>query len=81
MRKSCSIQQGKKYNCWSEQSPKNRMFRFFEEPPTNENLMAKPENDSPSENTHKIKQFSTKFNDLGVIITRKICFIQQGEKR
>ena len=29
MRKRCSIQQGEKNNCWSEQSPKNRLFLFF----------------------------------------------------
>ena len=31
--------------------------------------------------THKIKlKFSTKYDDLGVIIMRKRCSIQQGEK-
>ena len=30
---------------------------------------------------HKNKKFSTKFDDLGVIIMKKICSIQQGEKR
>ena len=29
----------------------------------------------------KNKKFSTKFDDLGVIIMKKICSIQQGEKR
>ena len=37
-------------------------------------LMTNPENDSP------YKKFSTKFDDLGVIIMRKRCSIRQGEK-
>ena len=38
---------------------------------------ANPENDSLQE----IKKFSTKFDDIGVIIMRKRYSIQQGEKR
>ena len=41
--------------------------------------MANPENYSPSEITYKIK-FSTKFDDLGVIIMRKRCSIQLGKR-
>ena len=29
MRKRCSIQQGEKDDCWSEQSPENRLYRLF----------------------------------------------------
>ena len=47
MRNRCSIQQGEKNYCLSEQSPKKSTVPFFEGPPTNENLMANPENDSP----------------------------------
>ena len=47
MRKRCSIQQGEKNNCSSEQSPKKFTVPFFGGPPTNEKLMANPENDSP----------------------------------
>ena len=47
----------------------------------NDKLMANPENDSPWEITHKINSSqSTKFDDLGVIIIRNRCSIQQGEK-
>ena len=49
--------------------------------PRNSGNRANPENDSPKEITHKIKKFSTKFDDLGVIIMRKRCSIQQAEKR
>ena len=48
---------GKNDNCRLEQRPKRFNVPSFEGPPTNENLMAKPENDSPYENTHKIKSF------------------------
>ena len=46
MRKRCSIQQGGKKTS-SEQSPKKFTVPFFWGPPTNEKLMANPENDSP----------------------------------
>ena len=69
-----------KNNCSSEQSPKKLTVPFFWGPPTNEKLMANPENDSPYKITHN-KKFSTEFDDLGVIIIRKRCSIQQGEKR
>ena len=49
--------------------------------PRNSGNRANPENDSPSEITHEMNSFSTKFDDLGVIIMRKRCSIQQGEKR
>ena len=39
-------QQGEKNNCSSEQSPKKFTVLFFGGPPTNEKLMANPENDS-----------------------------------
>ena len=55
MRKRCSIQQGEKNNYSSEQRPKKLTVPFFGGPPTNEKLMANPENDSPYEITHKIK--------------------------
>ena len=59
---------GKKDNCWLEQSAKKSNVPSFEGPPTNENLMAKPENDSPYENTHRIKSF----HDIGFIIIIKV---------
>ena len=34
----------------------------------------------PKMTVHKLLMFSTKFDDLGVIITRKRCSIQQGEE-
>ena len=42
----------------------------------NDKWMANPKN----EITHKIKKISTKLDDLGVIIMRKRCSIQQDEK-
>ena len=47
MRKIYSIQQSEKINCSLEQSPKKLTVPFFRGPPTNEKLMANPENDSP----------------------------------
>ena len=61
MRKRCSIQAGKKDNCWSEQSPKTPDYSVFGGPPTNDKLMVNPENDSPWEITHKIKSFQPNF--------------------
>ena len=57
MRKRCSIQQGERSNCWSGKNPKNRLFLFFlgGGAPTNDKVMANPENDSPYEITHKKK--------------------------
>ena len=41
------MQQGEKKPCSLEQSPKNLTVPLFGGPPTNEKLMANPENDSP----------------------------------
>ena len=45
----------------------------------NDKLMANPENDSPKEIAHKIISSQPQFDDLGVIIMRKSCSIQQDE--
>ena len=43
MRKRCSIQLGKKDNCFLEQSPKKLTIPFFGGSPTDDKLMANPE--------------------------------------
>ena len=49
-------------------------------PRHDDKLMANPETESPYKITHKIQKFSTKIDDLGIIIIRKRCSIQQREK-
>ena len=48
--------------------------------PRNSGNRANPENDSPKESIHKIKKFSTKFDDIGVIIMRKDALSSNVEK-
>ena len=57
MRKRCCIQQGEKITVHQSKVLNKLLFRFLGGPPTNEKLMANPENDSPLEITHKIKSF------------------------
>ena len=81
MRKRCSIHLGKKDNCCSEQSPKrNWLFRSLGV--THQwQINGKSRKWQSIRNYSYNLKFSTKFHDLGVIIMRKRCSIQQGEKK